>query len=124
MRISSTKTDPKRSNPSYCGWVTVAAGHVISISDELGREGGEIWSKKQGGFNGDLKTCMASIGRNWPNLYTKVRKEAYRDKLPPISTVKRNANARNLHLIESDIEMYENKLRDLKAKRRKLKAKL
>jgi len=123
--ISSVDTDPKNSTSCiYYGWVDIKNGRVQSISNELGREGGEIWSREKGGLNGDLKTCMASMGRNWPNLYKKVRRLCPKDRLPPITTVQRNATRRALQMVESDIEMYEVKLRDLKTKRRKIKASL
>ena len=123
--ISSVDTDPKSSTRGmYYGWVYIKNGRIDSIHDETGRDGGELWSRKRGSNNGSLKEVMASIGRNWPNLYSKVRRLCPKDKLPPITTVERNATRRMLNMVESEIEMYENSIRDLKTKRRKLKSRL
>jgi len=123
--ISSVDTDPKRSTSGmYYGRVDIKNGRIDAIHDETGRDGGELWSRERGSLNGSLKQVMASIGRNWPNLYKKVRQLCPKDKLPPITTVQRNATRRALQMVESDIEDHEINLRDLKAKRRKIKARL
>ena len=123
--ISSVDTDPKNSTSMmYYGWVKIKNGRIDSIHDETGRDGGELWSRKRGSLNGSVKQVMAGIGRNWPNLYKKVRRLCPKDNLPPITTVQRKATKRALHMVESNIEDHEVQLRELKAKRRKLKAKL
>ena len=120
MRITSMKTDPKKSNYSYCCWGTISAGHVLSLSDETGRDGGELWSKKNGSLNGTLQQVLASLARNWPNFYSKVTEKAYRDKIPPLSTVQKKHHNRDVNMIKSEIEDLENQLRDKKSRLRKV----
>jgi len=120
--ISSVDTDPKKSTSMiYYGWVNIRNSRVHSISNELGREGGEIWSRSKGSLNGNLVQCMASIGRNWPNLYTKVRRLCPKDKLPAIRIVAKKANLRELEMLNDRIATTERELGQLKNKRRKLK---
>ena len=121
MKIyKSTETDPKHSSNSYYGWVKVKNGKIIQIGEELIREGGVTW-EPDFGSNGDLKTCMRSIARKWPNLYQKVRKL---HKLPTIKNVKRAEAKRELSILEKDISDLRTKLFNKKEAAYKLKLSL
>ena len=118
--IVSTDTD-KNSDGNYCAWAKINAGRVVSISDELGREGGELWSKSHNA-NGPAVVVMKQLARNWPNFYKKVRKEAFRDKLPALKIVQNAHIDYDANRIEGDIEELEAQVREKKRKLRKLKA--
>ena len=124
MRIISTDTD-KNSDPNYCAWANVAVGHVLSISDETGREGGELWSKgcKYPEAGGGMPAIMKQLARNWPNFYKKVRKEAFRDNLPTLEFVQKGHRLYDLSRIDVQIDSLEDEINGLKKKRRKLERK-
>lgn len=123
--LSSAKTDGSDFN--YCGWVDMkkikGKRRIIAIHEELGREGGMIWSPNWNS-NGNLEQCMASIGRKWPKLYARVRELCPAEKLPPISTVQHNAKKREFDLLDDQIKRMEAELRKLKSKRSKLRHQL
>jgi len=121
-KISSTETDSENSNINYCCWATLSGGHVISVSHELGREGGELWSKKYGSHNGTLQQVMASLARDWPNFYTIVRKEARLDTLSPLTNVQKWHRDYDVNRAKSEIEDLESQLRDKKDQLRRIKA--
>jgi hypothetical protein len=123
MQITSVDTDV-RSDRNYCAWATVAAGHVLSISEELGREGGELWSKNcpHPDADGGMPAVMASLVRSFPNFYAKVQKAAFRDKLPTLSTVKRQQSGHDINSLQGEIEELEAKIREKKREVRKIRA--
>lgn len=123
MKYVSSKTDPKKSHYDYYGWVETKGGRIVEIGHELGREGGVLWSPKFNN-NGNKKSCMASIGRTWPNLYTKVRNACPKEGLPTISVVQRKAKQRQMEILEERVRRQQKELNSTRAELEKLKKSL
>jgi hypothetical protein len=119
MQITSIDTD-KNSDGNYCAWATITDGHVLSISHEDIREGGELWSKKHTS-NGTMAEVMASQARNFPYFYARVATAAWRDHLSPLSLIKTRHVARDVNRIIGEIEGLETEIREKKRKIRKRK---
>jgi len=119
MKITSVDTD-KNSDYSYCAWVLIAAGRILSVSEEMIREGGVIWSKSNTA-NGTLPEVMALQARNFPNFYHEVQKAAHLDKLPTINTVKRQHADYDVNSLKGDIEELEAKILEKRRKLRKIR---
>jgi hypothetical protein len=122
MRITSVDTD-KNSNLSCCAWATVAAGHVLSISEEMGREGGELWSKScpHPDADGGMPAVMASLARRFPYFYARVATAAWRDHLSPLSLIKTRHTAHDINHLKGEIEGLETEIREKKRKIRKIR---
>ena len=125
MKISSVDTD-KNSDGNWCAWATVLSGRVTSVSDELGREGGELWNNKGFNPNGDLKDVLAGLARNWPNFYKEVRKQAYLQTklLPTIRKIKKDHILRDINTILGEVEEFEAKILERNKKLRRLRKKI
>lgn len=115
--LSSTKTDG--SSYSYYAWVNYENGRIKEIHEDLGREGGLLWSAKFNA-NGRLLDCMKDIAENWPKLYSAVRKACPKENLPTLSTIQEENLQRDLDRLQKKIAYEEKRLRELKKERLKL----
>ena len=113
---------------SYCGWVDMkrirGKRRIVAIYQELGREGGMIWSRDGHTSNGNLKECMYSIGRKWPKLYTRVRELCPAELLPSIASVGRDATQRMLDIKRRELKIHERSVAKPKKKIRELEKQL
>lgn len=107
----------KHHSCSYCCWIEVVDGKIISICEETGRDGGVVWDPNFTN-NGPLQRCLDNIVKGFGILvYKKVYKVAYAESLDPISKVTGRIERKKIERAKEKVAYaraeYESALKEL-----------